>query len=154
MIYDFYSKAKAGARAFSNLLTGMDGDRNPSLGSSPSTSKESLLPQNTTAGPPVEKTPVLSTTSAGQHAKDGLLGKATATHAPTLSKPPVLESAAKRLSDTAFGAEPPDARRWSSKVMRAARKHVEAGIEQVQLQTLEAARPFVTTVMPLSRMYA
>ena len=39
MIYDFYNKAKAGARAFSNLLTGMDGDRNPSLGSSPSTPK-------------------------------------------------------------------------------------------------------------------
>ena len=52
MISDIYNKAKAGARAVSNMLMGMGDDRKPSLGSLSSTSKESVLPQNTAAGPP------------------------------------------------------------------------------------------------------
>ena len=106
MISDIYNKAKAGARAVSNMLTGMDDDRKPSLGSLSSTSKESVLPQNTAAGPPAEKTPVLSLAGAGQHVNEELLGKAKATvpHGPTSAMPPVSESASKRLLDTAFGA--------------------------------------------------
>ena len=145
MIYDFWKRAESGARwALDHFLLNVNYDRQSQT--DVSTNKESFMPQNTNT----EATPTYGAQQQediGSLAKPAFAGSSKpldASDVHALSKTTDAASTATKASVLdLLNATERGLASLPSKVMKATRAHIAAGIGEADLAAVENARPYV-----------